>query len=298
MLYPRSLSSPLMPTPTPPVSGPTPFPNQPVNGAPIGTTAPTPFDGTGGTITPNGQTDPAAIRAWVIQTASAPGGDRSILNDPDYWVQQIASHGGLSAGNAGYFADRMRPGAGGGSGGNSPIGLGQFLQPYTGTFSAPNGTDDPGFQFALKEGTDAIQRSAAAKGNLLTGGVLKDLASFTTGSALKDYAGSYDRALSTFGANYGVFRNNQQDPFNRLFDASRLGVGAASSYAAGQTGLTTDRGNVGAASTATAANALNPAITAFGNWFQRRYAPGTGTGTGAGVANPNLPPANSTLTGG
>lgn len=280
MLYPRSAPSPLTGTP---------FPNQPVNGAPIG--SPTPFNGTGGTVTPNGQTDDASILAWL---KSIPGIDPSIVSNPQYWIDKVKETGGLSPGNAGYWSDRMlhpRDAASGGAGGTSPIGFGQFLQPYTGTFAPPTGTDDPGFQFALNEGLGAIQRSAAAKGNLLTGGVMKDLTKYATGSALQDYAGAFNRSLQTFGTNYDVFRNNQQDPYARLLATSQLGLNAAAPYAAQQTNLTTGAGNANALNSVNAGNALQPAITAFGNWFQSRQPPRNSGVTG-------LPPANSSLLGG
>lgn len=285
MLYPRSAPSPLTPSPL----TATPFPNQPTNGAPIG--SPTPFSGTGATSTgshaftgnPN---DRAAVRQWVSQFPL-------VGNDPDYWVDRIFDKGGLT--DVPYWTQwlttNQNPAGSAGGASASPVGFGQFLQPYTGTFTPPTGTDDPGFQFALNEGLGAIQRSAAAKGNLLTGGVMKDLTKYATGSALQDYAGAFNRSLQTFGTNYDVFRNNQQDPYARLLATSQLGLNAAAPYAAQQTNLTTGAGNANAQNSVNAGNALQPAITAFGNWFQSRQPPRNSGVTG-------LPPANSSLLGG
>ena len=53
----------------------------------------------------------------------------------------------------------------------------------------------PGYQFARDEGLQAIQRSAAAKGTLLTGGTLKGLARYGEGIADQLYNETYDRYL-------------------------------------------------------------------------------------------------------
>jgi hypothetical protein len=53
--------------------------------------------------------------------------------------------------------------------------------------------NDQGFQFALKEGRDALEKSAAAKGTLLTTGTLKDLDTFSQGAASQQYDKVYGR---------------------------------------------------------------------------------------------------------
>lgn len=234
----------------------------------------------------------ADLRAWLTSQGITGDGQQ-------YWIDSINSKpDGLQSGNAQYWMDKIKAGqaenAGGGSsagGAGSAGGYGAFLAPYTGQFTAPTGTDDPGFQFALQQGTDAIQRSAAAKGNLLTGGTQKDLASYTTGAALQDYAGSYNRALNTFNTNYGIFKDNQDRPFGKLFDVTQLGYGAAngsnqalgaygtnignltSGYGSQSTNLTTSSGNANAGATAGNANGLNNAINTGANWFQNYQNP-------------------------
>jgi hypothetical protein len=188
----------------------------------------------GGAAPPFDPKNPAAVDAWLAYMAKQPGVDPSVGNDPNYWKQKILS--GELGPDAGYIQSKMTqtPGSGQAAGGSLQGAMGgmggDMLAPYTGQFSAPTGTDDPGFQFAVQQGQAGIQRSAAAKGTLLTGGTLKDLASYTTGAALQDYSGAYNRALQTFGTNYDVFRNNQNDPFNKLYATTNLGLGAASGY--------------------------------------------------------------------
>lgn len=52
---------------------------------------------------------------------------------------------------------------------------------------------DPGYQFRLKEGEKAIQRSAAARGNLMSGGTMKALAQYGQGMASQEYSNAYGR---------------------------------------------------------------------------------------------------------
>jgi hypothetical protein len=60
---------------------------------------------------------------------------------------------------------------------------------------------DPGYQFAMDEGTRAVEGSAAARGNLLGGGTLKALTRFGQGTADQQYGSYLDRFLKA--ANIG-----------------------------------------------------------------------------------------------
>jgi hypothetical protein len=94
-------------------------------------------------------------------------------------------------------------------------------------FQAPTSVteqNDPGFQFRLQEGQKALERSAAAKGGLLTGGTAQDLNKFSQDYASNEYGNVYNRA-------YGQY----SDQLNRL--ASLFGGGqtaAANANASGQ----------------------------------------------------------------
>jgi hypothetical protein len=97
-------------------------------------------------------------------------------------------------------------GGGGGGGFDSPIfnfpDLPGFDPPE---FDAPNAESvlkEPGYQFRLQSGTDALQNSAAAKGVLRTGGTLKDLLEYGQNFASNEYGGAYNRALQAFDRKY------------------------------------------------------------------------------------------------
>ncbi len=143
---------------------------------------------------------------------------------------------------------------------------GQFTQTYGKTFdggpafSAPTTVDeqnDPGYQFRLQQGQQALERSAAAKGGVMGGGVLKDLTNYAQGAASQEYGNVYSRALqgyqtnfnsnlAQFDSNYNQFNTDQSTQYNRL--ASLAGVGQ------------TANGQLNSAGSAAASNYSNTAM--------------------------------------
>jgi hypothetical protein len=90
-----------------------------------------------------------------------------------------------------------------------PLGKPTFAFAPVPRFAAPKFTpppvdmlNDPGYQFRLKSGEDALQRSAAAKGVLRTGGTLKDIIEYGQNFGANEYNNSFNRALAGFQANY------------------------------------------------------------------------------------------------
>lgn len=71
---------------------------------------------------------------------------------------------------------------------------------------------DPGYAFRLAEGQKAIERSAAARGGLNSGGTMKALARYGQDYASNEYTNAYNR-----------FTNDQTNRFNRLSSLSGLG---------------------------------------------------------------------------
>jgi hypothetical protein len=72
-------------------------------------------------------------------------------------------------------------------------------------FEAPSYEDainDPGYRFRAQAGSDAMERSAAARGTLRTGGTLKDLAEWNQNFATQEYRGVFDRELQGYDRNY------------------------------------------------------------------------------------------------
>lgn len=125
---------------------------------------------------------------------------------------------------------------------------------------------DPGYQFGLNEGRNAIEQSAAARGSLLSGKTLKDLARYAT-----DYAGTKFNER-------GAFRMGERaQRYNELAGLSGTGQSAAMGGAQIGSGLSTSiadlLGSGGAARAAGivgGANALGNAFTNAGNMYYQQ----------------------------
>lgn len=69
----------------------------------------------------------------------------------------------------------------------------------------------PGYQWALQEGTNALDRSAASKGLLLSGGQLKDVTSYGQGLASQTFQNYYNQlyGIASLGENAAAQSGNQ-----------------------------------------------------------------------------------------
>ena len=98
----------------------------------------------------------------------------------------------------------------------------------------PNSTaQNPGYQFTLQQGQQAIQRAAAAQGNLFSTGTLKSLAGYTAGTANQYENQFYNQALNTFNTN----RQGVLSQIGTLQGLAGLGGQATSGAASGTTAL-------------------------------------------------------------
>lgn len=83
---------------------------------------------------------------------------------------------------------------------------------------------DPGFEFRMKEGQKALERSAAARGGLGSGGTLKALTRYAQGVASDEYQRAFER-----------FRTDRNDRFQRMTNLAGIGLRATESgIAAGE----------------------------------------------------------------
>lgn len=74
------------------------------------------------------------------------------------------------------------------------------------TFTAPSVADalnDPGYQFRVKQGSDALQNWAAARGTLNDSSTAKSLEDYGQDAASQEYSNVWNRALSGYQANEG-----------------------------------------------------------------------------------------------
>jgi hypothetical protein len=115
---------------------------------------------------------------------------------------------------------------------------------------------DPGYQFRMQQGQQALERSAAARGGLATGGTLRSLARYSQGVASDELQNAWTR---------------RQGAFNRLASVANMGQGAANSlgqfgnhYADSASSLYADIGNANAAGQMGVANAVSGAANGIG----------------------------------
>ena len=92
-----------------------------------------------------------------------------------------------------------------------------------GAFKAPGMADvlkDPGYEFRLKSGEDAIKRNAAARGNLRTGGTEKGLIDYNQTFASNEYGNVYQRAASEYDRLYNNLLGEYKLGYQQALDVN------------------------------------------------------------------------------
>jgi hypothetical protein len=164
---------------------------------------------------------------------------------------------------------------------------------YARDFSMEDYEADPGYGFRMSEGMKALERSAAARGGLLSGTTLKGVQRFGQDLASQEYQNAFNR--------YQVNRANQLNPLQSLMGAGQTGANAlttaagdlgrglsASQMAAGQGAAAgyLGAGQARASGYVGGANALTGALSqAVPNYMMYRYMQPGGFGGGGGPAN-------------
>ena len=137
-------------------------------------------------------------------------------------------------------------------------------------FTLADFNKDPGYEFRQGEGMKGVERSAAARGGILSGGALKAIARYNSDFASGEYGKAYDR-----------FNNDNTSRFNRLSALAGTGQQAVNSgNAAGadltrnlQIGVNNVSDNLGNAANARASsyvntgNAIGTVAGQVGNYF-------------------------------
>jgi len=138
-------------------------------------------------------------------------------------------------------------------------------------FGAGDYQADPGYAFRLAEGQKALDRQAAARGGLISGGALRAAQRYGQEMGSQEFGNAYNRALT--GYNTGVASENQL--YNR--QAGLAGIGQTSTNLVGQAGqnyatnvgnLMTGAGAAQAAGQVGAANALTGGLGTYLNYTQ------------------------------
>lgn len=85
----------------------------------------------------------------------------------------------------------------------------------------------PGYQFQQEQGIDALDKSAAAKGNLFSGTQNTDLLKFGTGLADSTYGEAYNRAMTEHMNQFGILSGTAQLGANTASNLANEGNTAA-----------------------------------------------------------------------
>lgn len=143
---------------------------------------------------------------------------------------------------------------------------------------------DPGYQFRLSEGMKALDRTAAAKGNLLSGAQLKAVEDYNSGLASQEYGNWWNRYTGSVQFNnakrqqeYGNQTGAYQNALNMLLGLANSGQSAAAGQAGVNSGLASNIGN-----------AFTSAGISGGQALGQGYAQGANalaSGIGSGINN-------------
>jgi hypothetical protein len=163
-------------------------------------------------------------------------------------------------------------------------------------FGADQFQQDPGYAFRQAEGMKALERSAAARGSLLSGSTLKGVQRFGQDLASQEYQNAFNR--------YQVERSAKLNPLQSLMgsgqSATNVMTGAAGQMGQNEASNIYNAGQARASGYIGSANALTNALGQIGAYasnapmnkaimgYYNRNAPG---GTGRGTP-PYIPPSD------
>jgi hypothetical protein len=113
---------------------------------------------------------------------------------------------------------------------------------------------DPGYAFRMSEGMKGLERSAAARGGLLSGGTLKGIQRYGQDMASQEYQNAFNR--------YGIERERRLNPLQSL-----AGIGQTTSQQLGAAGtqFANTMGNIGMNQANVMGNAQMARASAYGD---------------------------------
>lgn len=127
---------------------------------------------------------------------------------------------------------------------------------YSKDFSMADFQADPGYAFRMSEGLKALDRTAAARGGLISGGALKAATRYGGDLASQEYSNAFNR--------YQTNRTNQLQPLGNLMAAGQSAAGgqntASGSYGTSGSELAQAQGNIAAQRDVNTANAYTGAL--------------------------------------
>lgn len=143
---------------------------------------------------------------------------------------------------------------------------------YARDFSMADYQVDPGYQFRLSEGMKGLERSAAARGGLLSGSMLKNASRFNQDQASNEFMNAFNR--------YQTNRSNQINPLQAFAGQGQSATNVLSNDAGNMGRVISENqlgaGNARATNYANQAGAFNTALStgtnALTDWLGRSSA--------------------------
>lgn len=202
----------------------------------------------------------SAIASSKAAKAQKQAADQSAAVQREMFERQVAlqepfRQGGMTAQNQilqllGIGGDANAPGYGSMA---KPFGMDQFQQ-------------DPGYAFRQSEGMKALERSAAARGGLLSGSTMKGIQRFGQDLASQEYQNAFNR--------YQVERAARLNPLQSLMGSGQSSAntltGAAGSLGQGLSQAELAGGAARASGYVGASNALNQALSGVTNYYTQK----------------------------
>jgi hypothetical protein len=157
---------------------------------------------------------------------------------------------------------------------------------YARDFGMSDFQTDPGYAFRMSEGMKGLERSAAARGGLMSGGTLKGIQRFGQDLASQEYQNAFNR-----------YQSNRAAQLNPLQSLAGVGQTSANTLGAAGTQFANTVGNIGMTNAMNQGNAQMARASTYGdtiNQLSRLYggmnygrSAGGGGFQGGGQINPN-----------
>lgn len=132
----------------------------------------------------------------------------------------------------------------------------------TGFTGEVNLNEDPGYAFRLSEGQKALDRQAAARGGLISGGALKAATRYGQEMGSQEYQNAFNRALTRYNTT-AALAGVGQTATNNL-------SGAAGALGAAEGANAINAGNARASGYVGQANAMNQGLGTYLNYSQNQ----------------------------
>ena len=210
----------------------------------------------------------AGDRASALEQQSA---DKQLALQREIWEKQQADYKPyLEQGTYGIntLGNLMKSGAGQL---NNPLDL--YLK-SKGLSGGQFNTNNPAYQFQLKQGQQALDRSSAARGMGASGAQMKAAQQFGQGLASQEYDKQYNRASSEFGDYFnrlaGLAQGGQQAAGSMSQAGGQYAQNAGNTFANlsnAQTGILGQQANARASGYAGQSNAVNSGLNSLTNLY-------------------------------